>query len=83
MSDFTGLADLVDAVKEASHNIKRADDAFGQRLDGIEDNINELFRKTSRPGPRAAVTSASSARKRASFCKQRHDLTANKVEEFE
>jgi hypothetical protein len=51
MSDYRGIADLVAQVKEASHNIKRADDAFGQRLDGIEESVNELFRKTSRHGP--------------------------------
>ena len=39
MSDYSGLGDLVDQVKEASANLKRADDIFGQRLDGIEANI--------------------------------------------
>jgi hypothetical protein len=81
MSDYSGLADLVEQIKETSHNIKRADNVFGQRLDGIEANVNELFRKTSRPGPEGGGDFGFERKEAREFCKQRHDLTANKVEE--
>ena len=80
---MAGLDDLVHQVKEASYNIKRADDAFGKRLDSIEDNINTLFRKTSRPGPEGSGDFGFERKEAHEFCKQRHDLTANKVEETE
>jgi len=50
MSDMTGIADLVAQVKEASASIAQGDDRFTKRLDGLENSINELYRKTSRPG---------------------------------
>jgi hypothetical protein len=45
-----GLAQLVQEIKLASENIKSADDANRHRLDGIEASVNELFKRTGRPG---------------------------------
>jgi hypothetical protein len=33
-----------------SRNIEKSDTLFTKRLDGIEESVNELFRKTGRPG---------------------------------
>ena len=58
------------------------DAGFGQRLDGIEASVNELFRKTGHPG--AESGDASFERKSAiEMCKSRHAITVNKVEEVE
>jgi HK97 family phage major capsid protein len=84
MSDMTGLNDLVAQVKEASLNIKRADAAFGQRLDGLENNVNELFKKTSRPGFGGERDDASTERKSAvEMCRMKHALDVPKVETSE
>jgi len=85
MSDYTGtadLADLVGQVEAASLNIKRADKVFRERLDGLENNVNELFRKTSRPGV-GGDTCTDERKSAIDMCKSRRALTINKVEERE
>jgi hypothetical protein len=79
------LDDLVAQVKEASHNIKRADDAFGKRLDGLENSINELYKKTSRPGGfGGGFDDASFERKDAvEMCRIKHALDVPKIETAE
>jgi hypothetical protein len=49
MSDHSGLADLVGQVRDASRSIEASDTKMGQRLDGIERSLNELYIKTQRP----------------------------------
>lgn len=44
------MAQLVKEIKLASENIKSADDANRHLLDGIEASVNELFKRTGRPG---------------------------------
>jgi hypothetical protein len=79
---MAGFNDLVAQIGEVSRSIAQSDNKFANRLDGIEANVNELFRKTSRPGPEGG--DAGFERKEAfEMCKQRHDLTSNKVGETE
>jgi hypothetical protein len=44
------LAQLVQEIKLASENIRKSDDESRHRLDGIEASVNELFKRTGRPG---------------------------------
>jgi hypothetical protein len=82
MSDFGGMSDLIAQIGEVSRSIAQSDTKFAHRLDGIEANVNELFRKTHRPGPDGGDFGFERKEARE-FCKQRHDLTVNKVEELE
>jgi HK97 family phage major capsid protein len=50
MSSEKDLTALVDEIRKASGAFERNDTAFGKRMDKLEDSINELYRKTSRPG---------------------------------
>ena len=59
MSDMSGagLAQLVKEIKLASENIRKSDDANRNRLEGLESrytsletSINDLFKRTGRPG---------------------------------
>jgi hypothetical protein len=83
MADMTGLADLVEQIKETSQSIERSDNTFTKRLDGIEASVNELFRKTHRPGPDGGGDVGFERKEALEMCKQRHDLVSNKVEEAE
>jgi hypothetical protein len=47
---MAGLSDLVREIKLASENIRKTDDANREKLEGIEANVNELFKRTGRPG---------------------------------
>jgi hypothetical protein len=44
------LSALVDEIRQASGAIERGDSAVNKRVDKLEDCVNELYRKTSRPG---------------------------------
>jgi hypothetical protein len=84
MSDMTGLNDLVAQVKQVTDDIRVADSSFGKRLNSVEANINELYRKTSRPAFGGEREDASFERKEAvAMCQSRRALTVNKVEERE
>jgi hypothetical protein len=84
MSDYSGLGDLVDQIKDASASIAQSDTAFNTRLNGFEKSLNELYLKTCRPGFDGGHDNASFERKEAiDFCKSRHAITVNKVEEAE
>ncbi len=50
MSDLAGLSDLVREIKQASENIEMGDARTAERIEGLEKHINELYKKTSRPG---------------------------------
>lgn len=50
MRIHAGLGDLVEQIKEASRNIELSNARKDKRLDSIEASVNELFRKTRRPG---------------------------------
>jgi hypothetical protein len=50
MSNYAGLGDLVEQIREASGNIRLADEKNSKRLDGIEASVNELYKRTGRPG---------------------------------
>jgi hypothetical protein len=52
MSDMSraGLPQLVQEIKLASENIRKTDDANREHLRGIEESINDLYRKVGRPG---------------------------------
>jgi len=84
MSDMTGLDDLVVQIKQVTDDIKVADTDFGQRLDSVEKSVNQLFLKTSRPGPDSGGDFGFERKEAVEFCKSRHHaLTHNKAEEFE
>jgi hypothetical protein len=44
------LSVLVDEIRQASGAIERGDSAVNKRVDKLENSVNELYRKTSRPG---------------------------------
>jgi hypothetical protein len=50
MASDTDLTALVDEIRQASGAFERGDNAVNRRVDKLETSINELFRKTSRPG---------------------------------
>jgi hypothetical protein len=65
MSDFGGMSDLVDQIKDASASTAQSDTAFNTRLDGFEKSLNELYLKTCRPGFGGDRDNASFERKEA------------------
>lgn len=50
MSNQAGLADLVREIKDASSNIQNSDRQLHSRIDQIETGLNDLFKRTGRPG---------------------------------
>jgi hypothetical protein len=50
MSDLSGLAGLVEEIKQASRNLADGDARTDGRLAAIEKNVNELMKKAGRPG---------------------------------
>jgi hypothetical protein len=52
----------VQEIKLASENSRKSDDENRHRLDSIEASVNDLYKRTGRPGPRS-VTTAMSARR--------------------
>jgi hypothetical protein len=50
MSNYAGLADLVEQIKQASANVTVADARNAKRLDLIEESVNELYLRQNRPG---------------------------------
>jgi hypothetical protein len=50
MSDYSAPGALVEEIKQASETIAESDCRMAERLDGIEKSVNELYRKTARPG---------------------------------
>lgn len=77
MSDYSGLGDLVDQIKEVSRNIELGDARTDQRLDAIEKSIDDLYLKTGRPGGYGGGRdNADFARKDAAgLCVVTHNLT--------
>ena len=65
MSNEGGLSSLVAEIRQASENISQGDAWMNQRLDGIEQSVNELFRTTHRPGGWATKDEEISERKDA------------------
>lgn len=43
MSNYNGLGDLVEQIKETSRNIELSDGTFAKRLDGIEQSVNDCI----------------------------------------
>jgi hypothetical protein len=84
MSDFTGLGDLVDQIKQVTDDIKVADSSFGKRLSDAEKCISDLYRKTHRPSGFSADPSATDERKSATeMCCIKHALDVPKIETTE
>lgn len=80
MSDMTGLANLVEQIKDASRNIEQGDAKFANRLDAIEKSVNDLYLKTQRPGGFSGdsddvITERKSA---IELCNTRHNLAISK-----
>jgi phosphate uptake regulator len=50
MGSNSDLTALVDEIQQASGAFERGDSAVNKRVDKLENSINELYRKTSRPG---------------------------------
>jgi hypothetical protein len=65
MSDMTGLPGLVSEIREASRNIEVLDSKHKKRLDSIEASVNELYKRTGRPGFMAADDDGVAERKSA------------------
>jgi HK97 family phage major capsid protein len=78
----TEIAELVAEIKTASTAIANGDSAVQKRVDKHEEAINELFKKTSRPGAEWAVDDdATFARKSAvEMCKVRRALNTPKID---
>jgi hypothetical protein len=72
MSDFAGLGDLVEQIKEASRSIEQNDARTRKRLEATEASINEFFRKTSRPAASLVISMRpTSANRRAGGVRQK------------
>jgi HK97 family phage major capsid protein len=76
------LSALVDEIRQASGAFERGDSAVNKRVDKLETSINELFRKTSRPGADwVADDDAAFARKSAiEMCRTRRALNTPKID---
>ncbi len=84
MSDYSGLGSLVAEIKEASRNLEEGDARTDKRLAAIETSVNELFKKTSRPGGFADDHDEVSERKSATeMCRIKHALDVPKIETTE
>jgi hypothetical protein len=51
-----GLPQLVQEIKLASENIRKADEANRQELEGLKASVNELYKRTGRPGAERSNT---------------------------
>jgi len=81
MSDDTSL---VEQIKEASALIAQSDARMHERLGGIEGSVNELFRRTGRPGAFGGDLGATDERKSATeMCRIKHALDVPKIETTE
>jgi HK97 family phage major capsid protein len=79
-----GLGDLVAQIREASQNIEAGDARMGQRLDGIEKSINELFLKSRPSGSAGDYDGEVSERKSVvEMCRIKHALDTPKVQTTE
>jgi hypothetical protein len=50
MSSHAGLGDLVEQIRATSRDIAQADTRNSKRLDSIEQSVNELYKRSGRPG---------------------------------
>jgi HK97 family phage major capsid protein len=82
MSSESDLTALVDEIRQASGAFERGDNGVNRRVDKLEISIDELYRKTSRPGAEYVVEDdAALARKSASeMCKVQRALTVPKID---
>jgi HK97 family phage major capsid protein len=90
MSNEAGLAGLVREIKSASENIRVADEANKQVLDGVrarqdslETSINDLYKRAGRPGAEHNPSETTERRDAIEMCKARHANTVKKAEEVE
>ena len=76
-----GLPQLVQEIKLASENIRKSDDANRYKLENLEsryaaleNSVNDLYKRTGRPGAEWTADDASFERKSAiEMCKTRHN----------
>jgi HK97 family phage major capsid protein len=82
MASDTDLTALVDEIRQASGAFERGDNAVNRRVDKLETSINELFRKTSRPGADwvADDDAAFACKSATEMCKVRRALTVPKID---
>ena len=72
MSNMTGLGDHVAQINEASRNLEAGDARNAKRLDGIEARVNELFKRTGRPGAEWSSDLTDERKSAVEMCKSHH-----------
>jgi hypothetical protein len=68
MSNMAGLGDLVAQIKEASRSIEQGEARVGNRLNSIEASVNELYKRTGRPGAEWTASDETDERRSAIGC---------------
>lgn len=73
--------DLIDEIRLASSTIERGNDLIGRRVDQVERSINEVMRRTGRPGAEHRGVDDSDERKDArDLCILKHELDVPKAD---
>jgi HK97 family phage major capsid protein len=83
MSNMTGLADLVAEIKSASRNIEAGDARNAKRLDSIEQSVNELFKRTGRPGGYTDFSDTDERKDAAAMVIAKHSIDVPRFETTE
>jgi len=78
-----GLPQLVQEIKLASENIRKADEANRQELEGIKASVNELYKRTGRPGAEWSSDLTDERKDAAAMVIAKHSLDVPKYETTE
>src|SRR5262249_55334086 len=73
---------LVAEIRKASENIAQGDARMNQRLEGIEQSVNELYKTTQRPGAAWETKDESNFERKEAIglCRNRRALTVPKID---
>jgi HK97 family phage major capsid protein len=74
------LNDILRDIRAASENMTKADSAAAQRFAGIEQSVNELFKRLARPGAEGGGNDTDERKEAIEYCVLKHDIAAPKVE---
>jgi hypothetical protein len=78
-----GLPQLVQEIKLASENIRKSDEANREELEGIKASVNELYKRTGRPGGHADSSDTDERKDAAAMVVAKHSIDVPRFETTE
>jgi hypothetical protein len=78
-----GLPQLVQEIKLASENIRKTDDANCEHIHAIEQSVNELYKRSGRPGGYADFSDTDERKDAAAMVVAKHSLDVPRFETTE